>query len=184
MRKAHLFGAMSIALFLNLVILPLPAYSHAALSPRTSTQGEIEVYQVVAFTEINSPTTEIELIIPAGIVIREIEPTSGWTHTLINSSLGNASRILWKGTLQLGGQVELRFTAKNVGEEDVYAFKALQRYANGEVAEWDYAGMWVEVKRKAEILPLPILVYIAVGSLTILVFLGIILKRQPKRKSK
>jgi len=165
--------------FLIVVVLPPPAYGHAALSPRTSAPGKVEVYQVIIFAETSAPTILVELLVPEGMDVQNVEPTVGWLHNLVRNSSGSVSKIVWNGTLRIGGQVELRFVAKNADKEGEYAFKVLQKYANGEVAEWDYAGMRVRLEPRAEI---PIVGYLLIVVVIVTVTFGfVILRKRLKR---
>lgn len=157
------------------------ASAHASLSPRISAEGRLEVYQLVIFGERSIPTTEVELIVPNGIEIQKVEPIAGWTHSISRNPSGNSSMVVWKGSLGLGGQVELRFVAKTVGGERIYPFKALQRYADGEVAEWDYEGMWVKVGATSEPLVLPRAEYVGGGAALVIFSLGVIFARRQRR---
>ena len=160
-----------------------PAYAHAAISPRTSSQGKTEVYQLVVFGERTPPTVEVELVVPDGVEVQGVEPTAGWTHTFVRNSSGSISKIEWKGSLPLGGQVELRFVARNVGREGLYSFKALQKYADDEIAEWDYAGMRVDVKAPSTAIAPVTIGYIVTGLVATVAVGLILLKKRAKRRS-
>jgi uncharacterized protein YcnI len=125
-----------VALVLGAVLAP-GARAHVTLQPAAGRPADLQRYRVIVPNEeATAATTGIDLRLPAGITFALVEAAPGWRTQIVKQ--GSAiSQIRWRGgNVPPGGYAELHFIARNPVRTGALTWKALQRYAGGEVVRW------------------------------------------------
>jgi uncharacterized protein YcnI len=125
-----------VALVLGAVAAP-SADAHVTLQPAAGRPADLQRYRVlVPNEEATAATTGVDLKLPAGITFALVEAAPGWRTQVVKQ--GSAiSLIRWRGgSVPPGGYAELHFIARNPVRTGTLTWKALQRYAGGEVVRW------------------------------------------------
>lgn len=128
-------AAVAAALALMLGI-PVLAFGHAVVYPRTSTPGAYERYVLRVPNEKNSATTRVEIRFPAELRVTSFEDVPGWQLDVLTDSAKRIVGAVWTGTLAPQRFVELPFMAANPKSGDRLVWPAYQTYADGERVEW------------------------------------------------
>ena len=116
--------------------IPVLAFGHAVVYPRTSTPGAYERYVLRVPNEKTSVTTRIELRVPAEVRVTAFEDVPGWQLEVQTDSAKRIVGAVWTGTLAPQRFVELPFMAANPKSGDRIVWPAFQTYADGERVEW------------------------------------------------
>ena len=120
---------------LALTLVASAAQAHVSVRPRESKPGATEKYIVRVPTEGKVATTAVELEIPIGVTVDNVEPLDGAKADMKREG-GHVVSITWTVTIEPGANREFTFTAKNPAEGTEISWKAHQRYADGTSSEW------------------------------------------------
>lgn len=126
-------GAATIA---ALLALPVLAFGHAVVYPRTSAPGAYERYVLRVPNEKTSATTRVEIRFPADVRVTSFEDVPGWQLEVLTDSAKHIIGAVWTGTLSPQRFAEFPFMAANPKAEARLAWPAFQTYADGERVEW------------------------------------------------
>lgn len=124
---------------LALTLMASAAHAHVSVRPRESKPGATEKYIVRVPTEGKVATTTVEVDIPEGVTIDNVEPADGVKSEMKREGIRVVS-ITWTVTIEPGANREFSFTAKNPTNGTEIIWKAHQRYADGTSSEWVGAG--------------------------------------------
>ena len=125
--------AASLAIALG---IPVLAFGHAVVYPRTSAPGAYERYVLRVPNEKTTATTRVELRVPAEVRVTAFEDVPGWQLEVLTDSAKRIVGAVWTGTLAPQRFVELPFIAVNPKSGDRVVWPAYQTYADGERVEW------------------------------------------------
>ena len=120
---------------LTLTLMASAALAHVSVRPRESKPGATEKYIVRVPTEGKVATTSVEVDIPPGVVVDNVESADGVRSDMKREG-GRIVSITWIVSIEPGANREFTFTAKNPSEGTELAWKAHQRYADGTSSEW------------------------------------------------
>ncbi|GGB49991.1 DUF1775 domain-containing protein [Deinococcus soli (ex Cha et al. 2016)] len=129
-------------------VLPLAAAlllsvagAHATVRTETglseSTAGRGETYRLNVPTEKEIATTQIRLVVPAGVVISRFQVTPGFTRTVKKDAAGLVTEVVWKGRVAPMEYARFFFQAKNPAAAGEVVWKVYQTYSDGSVVAWD-----------------------------------------------
>ena len=125
------WAALSAALVLT---LPSLAMAHVSVRPRESKPGAEERYTVRVPTEGNVATSQVQLEIPAGLVVLEVLPHEGASFETTKQG-DRITAITWKKEIPPKGTAEFVFRARNPDAAEI-VWKAHQHFTDGTVADW------------------------------------------------
>ncbi len=113
------------------------AAAHVTVQPSSSRPAELQRYRVIVPNEESAGTTVgVDLRLPAGVTFALVEAVDGWRSKVVTRG-GAVSEIRWSsGSVPPGGYAELHFIARNPVRLGPIAWKALQRYDDGDVVRW------------------------------------------------
>lgn len=123
----------SLALVLG---VPVLAFGHAVVYPRTSAPGAYERYVLRVPNEKTTATTRVEIRFPAELRVTSFEDVPGWQLEVLTDSAKRIVGAVWTGTLAPQRFIELPFMAANPKSGDRLVWPAYQTYADGERVEW------------------------------------------------
>lgn len=129
-------------------VLPLAAAlllsvagAHATVRTETglteSAAGKSETYRLNVPTEKEIATTQIRLVVPAGVVISRFQVTPGFTRTVKRDAAGLVTEVVWKGRVAPMEYARFFFQAKNPAAAGEVVWKIYQTYSDGSVVAWD-----------------------------------------------
>jgi len=135
-RRRRAAEALTAAVALGALVAPSAA-AHVTVQPTTSRPAELQRYRVIVPNERTSGTTTgLDLKLPAGVTFALVESVAGWRSEVVERD-GAISQLRWRGgRVPPGGYAELRFIARNPVRVGPLAWKALQRYDDGDVVRW------------------------------------------------
>lgn len=116
--------------------IPVLAFAHAVVFPRTSTPGAYERYVLRVPNEKTSATTRVEIRFPAEVRVTAFEDVAGWQLEVLTDSAKRIVGAVWTGSLAPQRFVEFPFMAANPKEGAKLVWPAYQTYADGERVEW------------------------------------------------
>ncbi|GGN33316.1 DUF1775 domain-containing protein [Deinococcus daejeonensis] len=126
---------LAAALFLSV------AEAHATVRTETglteSAAGKSETYRLNVPTEKEIATTQIRLVVPAGVVISRFQVTPGFTRTVKKDASGLVTEVVWKGRVAPMEYARFFFQAKNPAVAGEVVWKIYQTYSDGSVVAWD-----------------------------------------------
>jgi len=123
----------SLALVLG---IPVLAFGHAVVYPKTSAPGAYERYVLRVPNEKTTATTRVEIRFPAELRVTSFEDVPGWQLEVLTDSAKRIVGAVWTGALAPQRFVELPFMAANPKSGDRLVWPAYQTYADGERVEW------------------------------------------------
>lgn len=106
------------------------------MSPATVAPGDSTLFTVLVPNEGDSPTVQVDLQIPDGVIPFSFEETPGWTREEQLAPDQSIDVVSWKGSLPPGEFVRFALLASTPEQEGEISWPAVQRYANGEVVRW------------------------------------------------
>ena len=112
------------------------AVAHVTVSPKVSTPGAWEKYEIRLPNEKTLPTTSLEVRFPAGLRIISFEDKPGWTVEPTRDATGAITRARWTGQLPPERFTEFGVIAVNPKQAATLSFTAIQIYADGTIVEW------------------------------------------------
>ncbi|MHA0040368.1 DUF1775 domain-containing protein [Deinococcus sp. PEB2-63] len=129
-------------------VLPLAAAlllsvagAHATVRTETglteSAAGKSETYRLNVPTEKEIATTQIRLVVPAGVVISRFQVTPGFTRTVKRDAAGLVTEVVWKGRVAPMEYARFFFQARNPAAAGEVVWKIYQTYSDGSVVAWD-----------------------------------------------
>jgi uncharacterized protein YcnI len=119
------------------------AWAHVAVQPNQVHVDQFQVFSVGVPSEKDMATTEVKIVMPAGL--HEVSPTvkPGWTiHTTKSGNGENATilSITWSdGSIPAGQRDDFSFSAQAPAQAKTLQWKAYQTYEDGTVVSWDQA---------------------------------------------
>lgn len=130
----------SVAALLTAALLSVAA-AHATVRTESglseSKVGVTETYRVNVPTEKEIRTTQIRLVVPAGLSITRFEVTPGFTRTVTRNADGLVTEVVWKGRVAPMEYARFFFQARNPAAAGDLTWKIYQTYSDGSVAAWD-----------------------------------------------
>ncbi len=117
---------------LLLVFIAVPAFAHVTVKPAQTGVASYQTFTVGVPVEKDIPTTQVRLVIPAGVdsVMPYVKP--GW------KIVSDGKEIVWNGgSIPVGQRDDFFFSAKAPATEGVVTWKAYQTYSDGSVVAWD-----------------------------------------------
>jgi uncharacterized protein YcnI len=144
------------------VLIALPASAHVTVHGTDAVSGgdDAEIVFTVP-NEESTPTTKLEIVLPAGTPIAGVYAQSkpGWTFTVKSSKLATPIKtddgdittavvdVTWTATaggIPVGGYDDFTLAAGHLPDTGSITFKALQTYRNGDVVRWIETGQDAE----------------------------------------
>jgi uncharacterized protein YcnI len=134
-RRRRAARVLTSAVVLGAITAP-GAAAHVTVQPAASRPAELQRYRVIVPNESEARTTGVDLRLPAGVTFALAEQVAGWRTALVKQ--GSAvSELRWRGgPVPPGGYAELHVIVRNPVKTGPVAWKALQRYDDGEVVRW------------------------------------------------
>lgn len=115
------------------------ADAHVSLNPDSSEPGSREEYNVRVPVEQEDNTVKVELEVPDGVNVANVQPVAGFDNQFEKDDQGNITKITWEATEDgIGPNEFMNFpiTVNNPDEEGSFKWNAIQTYDNGDVVEW------------------------------------------------
>jgi uncharacterized protein YcnI len=119
-----------------LIAVPTPSMAHATVSPKHSSPGAWETYEIRLPNEKTVATTALEVRFPAGLQVKSFEDKPGWTIEPLRDSSGAITGARWTGQLAPERFVELGIIAVNPKAGGELTFSATQSFADGSIVRW------------------------------------------------
>lgn len=129
------FLMLSAALLLSFAAAHATVRTESGLSE--SAAGKSETYRLNVPVEKDLATTQIRLVVPAGVGISRFQVTPGFTRTLTKNADGLVTEVVWTGTIAPMEYARFFFQAKNPGAAGELVWKVYQTYVDGSVVAWD-----------------------------------------------
>ncbi|MBZ9713523.1 DUF1775 domain-containing protein [Deinococcus multiflagellatus] len=134
MFKSHLL-ALASALLLSVAAAHATVRTESGLTE--SKAGASETYRLNVPTEKDISTTEIRLVVPAGVTITRFQVTPGFLRTVKKNEAGLVTEVVWKGRVAPMEYVRFFFQARNPAAPAELSWKVYQTYSDGSVVAWD-----------------------------------------------
>jgi uncharacterized protein YcnI len=112
------------------------AVPHVTVSPKVSTPGAWEKYEIRLPNEKTVPTTSLEVRFPAGLRIMSFEDKPGWTVEPVRDATGAITGARWAGRLPPERFTEFGVIAVNPKQAGELSWKATQTYVDGTTINW------------------------------------------------
>jgi uncharacterized protein YcnI len=124
-----------------LALVP-PVFAHATvrteLGLSESKANANETYRLRVPSEKALDTTEIRLVVPAGLTISGFEALPAWQRSVTKNAQGIVTEVTWKGGKIAESEYAIfPFRAKNPATPGTLFFKVFQKYSDGSVVAWD-----------------------------------------------
>ncbi|GHF37254.1 uncharacterized protein YcnI [Deinococcus metalli] len=117
------------------------AAAHATVRTEAGTAesaaGKSETYRLNVPTEKDVATTEIRVVVPAGVAVSRFQVTPGFTRTVTRNADGLVTEVVWKGSVAPMEYVRFFFQATNPAMPGELVWKVYQTYEDGTVVAWD-----------------------------------------------
>ncbi|PNY79869.1 DUF1775 domain-containing protein [Deinococcus koreensis] len=128
-------------LSLSLAALLPVAAAHATVRTEAglteSKVGASETYRLNVPTEKEVATTQIRLMVPAGVTLSRFQVTPGFTRTVTRNTAGLVTEVIWTGTVAPMEYARFFFQARNPEVAGELVWKIYQTYSDGSVVAWD-----------------------------------------------
>lgn len=128
-------------LSLTAAVLLSTAFAHATVrtdaGASESLAGRFETYRLQVPVEKPVATTEVRMLVPAGVVIGTFMPIPGFVRTVEKDANGRITAVTWRGRIQVEEFQRFLFSARNPADAGTLAWKVYQKYADGSVVAWD-----------------------------------------------
>lgn len=130
------------SLILTALLAALPsAAAHATVKTEagltSSDIGKNETYRLNVPTEKEISTTEVRLVVPAGVTVTRFQTLPGFTRTIATNAAGLITEVVWKGRIAPMEYARFMFTARNPDTAGAVSWKVYQKYSDGSVVAWD-----------------------------------------------
>ncbi|KQR23008.1 DUF1775 domain-containing protein [Deinococcus sp. Leaf326] len=130
------------------ILLPLSAAlllsfaaAHATVRTETglteSKAGVSETYRLNVPTEKAIATTQVRLVVPAGMTLTRFQVLPGFTRSVLRNADGLITEVTWRGRVAPEEYARFFFQARNPAQPGEVAWKVYQTYADGSVVAWD-----------------------------------------------
>jgi uncharacterized protein YcnI len=130
------------------ILLPLSAAlllsfaaAHATVRTETglteSKAGVSETYRLNVPTEKAIATTQVRLVVPAGMTLTRFQVLPGFTRSVVRNADGLITEVTWRGRVAPEEYARFFFQARNPAQPGEVAWKVYQTYADGSVVAWD-----------------------------------------------
>ena len=119
-----------------LLAVSTASIAHVTVSPKQSSPGAWQTYEIRLPNEKTVATTALEVRFPAGLQVKSFEDKPGWTVEPLRDSAGAITGARWTGQLAPERFVELGIIAVNPKSGSDVIFSATQTYADGTVVNW------------------------------------------------
>jgi uncharacterized protein YcnI len=110
--------------------------AHVTVSPKESSPGAWQKYELRLPNEEKVATTALEVRFPAGLRVMSFEDKPGWTVEPLRDSSGAITGARWTGQLAPERFVELGIIAVNPKSGTGLVFSAKQMFADGTAVNW------------------------------------------------
>lgn len=128
-----------LSLFLSAVLSV--AFAHATVRTEAglseSVAGKSETYRLNVPVEKDMATTEIRLVIPAGVTVSRFQVSPGFTRSVVKNDAGLVTEVIWRGRVAPMEYARFFFQATNPKDAGELVWKIYQKYADGTVVAWD-----------------------------------------------
>lgn len=125
----------------TLLLVSSAAFAHATVKTEMglteSLAGKSETYRLQVPVEKDAATTQIRLVVPAGVKISRFIPVPGWIRTLEKDAEGRVTAVTWTGNLEPMEFIRFLFQATNPADTGSISWKVYQTYSDGTVIPWD-----------------------------------------------
>ena len=136
MKKLKQKVASRLATF-PLLITAASIHAHVTISPQESVTGVTETYTIRVPTERDSPTVQVEVDFPDGVIVQNIETTADWKVEYVHDAEGRLDKVIWSGGSISPGESEVfSLQADNPDNTGTLIWKAVQTHADRSTAEW------------------------------------------------
>ena len=112
------------------------AGAHVQVSPAEVAPGDSTLFTLLVPNEKDRPTTEVELKVPAGVIVFSFRGTPGWKRSETRRANGSLDVVSWKGSLPPEEFVQFAFLASTPEQEGQISWPAVQTYRGGEKVRW------------------------------------------------
>ena len=102
-----------------------------------SKAGASETYRLQVPVEKEVATTQVRLVVPAGLTVTRFLVTPGFVRTLKTDAAGRITEVTWRGRIAPMEFARFLFSATNPADAGPVAWKVYQTYADGTVVAWD-----------------------------------------------
>jgi len=126
-------------LILAALAVPASAAAHVTVSPKQSTAGAREKYDVRIPNEKQVDTIAVELHFPAALKVGAIEQKPEWRTELLRNPAGAIVGVRWTGKLAPMQFTEFGLLATNPAIGGDLVWSATQVFADGTKVEWSGA---------------------------------------------
>ena len=130
-----------IALFVLALLLPVSALAHVSVKPSEVGVGAYQTFMVSVPTEKDMPTTNVRLVIPAGLESVRPNVKPGWEIQIVKEGTGEGAvvkEIIWSsGSIPADQRDEFVFSAKTPAQPMELRWNAYQTYSDSSVVAWD-----------------------------------------------
>ncbi|SMB81453.1 DUF1775 domain-containing protein [Deinococcus hopiensis] len=117
------------------------AAAHATVRTETglaeSQAGASETYRLNVPTEKGVSTTQVRLVIPAGVTVTRFQVLPGFIRTIRTNEAGLITEVTWKGRIAPQEYARFFFQARNPEQAGTLSWKVYQTYSDGSVVAWD-----------------------------------------------
>ena len=102
-----------------------------------SKAGASETYRLQVPVEKDMATTQVRMVVPAGLKVTRFLVTPGFLRTVKTDAAGLITEVTWRGRIAPMEFERFYFSATNPADAGTLAWKVYQTYADGTVVAWD-----------------------------------------------
>ncbi|MGY2893318.1 DUF1775 domain-containing protein [Deinococcus sp. UYEF24] len=102
-----------------------------------SKAGASETYRLQVPVEKDVATTQVRLVVPAGLKVTRFQVMPGFLRTVKTDAAGLVTEVTWRGRIAPMEFARFFFSATNPADAGTVAWKVYQTYADGTVVSWD-----------------------------------------------
>ncbi|HYT64859.1 MAG TPA: DUF1775 domain-containing protein [Vicinamibacterales bacterium] len=128
MRRVLVLTALGLA-------VPITAFAHVTVNPRTSKPAVEETYSVRVPTEKQVATTSVDLEVPEGVVVSAVPAADDAKHEEKRRA-GRIVMITWTKEIKPRENAVFTFVATNPSAGTEIVWKVHQRYSDGTISDW------------------------------------------------
>ena len=127
--------ALTAAALISLVSAHAVVRTEAGLAE--SRAGASETYRLQVPVEKDVATTQVRLVIPAGLKVTRFLAMPGFVRTVKTDAAGLVTEVTWRGQIAPMEFARFFFSATNPADAGTLAWRVYQTYADGTVVSWD-----------------------------------------------
>ena len=135
------FSMFRRTILLTAAVLLSVAAAHATVKTDTglseSKAGGYETYRLQVPVEKDMATTQVRLVVPAGVKIGNFMPVAGFVRTIKADDKGVISEVTWTGNIAPQEFQRFLVSAANPAGAGTLVWKVYQTYQGGTVVAWD-----------------------------------------------